>query len=296
MKNLKNFLGLILLAFFSAYAVDGIGQDNQNVGEKEVIVITKKIDENGNEVVDKKVFNSHDISDEELEKLIKAETGSEVAVNSWESDGGIEYKIEIDDQSNGSMMIKEDNDLEEFMNSKGLTPNDIENIDINVETSMKNGVETTTKTMSIEDKKGEKHFFELNEDHSSGVRINGDSDHKEIRIMKMQSDKKPKLGVIIAENNNDGVLIEEVIKGSPAEKIGLQKNDVIVAVGDSPVTDIESLLKALDYAGDTSVIAYKRNGEQKASWIEFTSFEYDAEDIEEKETIKKVITVDKKDN
>ncbi len=294
MKNLKNFLGLVLLAFFSAYAVDGIAQESQKVDEKEVIIITKKIDENGNEVVDKKVFNSSEMSDEELEKLIETETGSEVEVNSWTTDEGVKYQIEIDDSEEGIFMMKDDKDLDGFITEKGLTPDDIENIDINVDTSIENGIEKTVKTISITDKKGEKYLFELNEDNSTSRIMDSENNETQLRIYKTKSDHKPKLGVMIAENEDQGVVIEEVIKGSPAEKIGLQKGDIINYLGDVPITNIKSLLNALERSGEKNVVSYVRNGEQKGTRIEFSQFEYDKDAIKEKKVVKKVIRVEQK--
>jgi len=58
-----------------------------------------------------------------------------------------------------------------------------------------------------------------------------------------EAEKRPFLGVRPGEGNPDveGVQVAEVIPGSPAEKAGVKKEDVIVEFGGQKVTDFESL-------------------------------------------------------
>lgn len=60
---------------------------------------------------------------------------------------------------------------------------------------------------------------------------------------RIEAEPRPFLGIRPGEGNPDveGTQVGEVIAGSPAEKAGLKKDDVIVAVDDRPVTDFESL-------------------------------------------------------
>ena len=68
-----------------------------------------------------------------------------------------------------------------------------------------------------------------------------------------------------------GVYINEVLKGSAAEKAGLQKNDVIVAIDGQKITDASSVqAKVSDYhPGDKAVITYIRNGKQQETSVVF---------------------------
>jgi serine protease Do len=61
-----------------------------------------------------------------------------------------------------------------------------------------------------------------------------------------------------------GVLLVEVVAGSPAEKAGLQKGDVIVGIGGQEVTTVEELTKVLHAAtiGQPLEIKYWRGSEQ----------------------------------
>jgi C-terminal processing protease CtpA/Prc len=46
---------------------------------------------------------------------------------------------------------------------------------------------------------------------------------------------------------DEGVLVTEVLEGTPADEAGLQAGDVIVRVGSEPVTSLEDLRFALGY-------------------------------------------------
>jgi serine protease Do len=50
----------------------------------------------------------------------------------------------------------------------------------------------------------------------------------------------------------DGVLIRDVGEGSPAEAAGLQRGDLVVAVGGAPVDSVDSLARAMDALGDAA--------------------------------------------
>lgn len=68
-----------------------------------------------------------------------------------------------------------------------------------------------------------------------------------------------------------GVYINEVMKGSAAEKAGLQKNDVIVAIDGQKITDASSVQAKVSsyHPGDKAVISYIRDGKQQQTTVEF---------------------------
>ena len=68
-----------------------------------------------------------------------------------------------------------------------------------------------------------------------------------------------------------GVYINEVVKGSAAEKAGLQKGDVIVAIDGQKITDASSVQAKVSsyHPGDRAVISYIRDGKQKEVTVEF---------------------------
>jgi serine protease Do len=66
-----------------------------------------------------------------------------------------------------------------------------------------------------------------------------------------------------------GVVIVEVVAGSPAEKAGLQKGDVIVSIGGQDVTTVEELTKVLHASqiGQPLEIKYWRGNEQRTTTV-----------------------------
>ena len=71
------------------------------------------------------------------------------------------------------------------------------------------------------------------------------------------------LGVSIGDSQNgNGVVLNEVRLGTPAEKAGLQQGDVVLSVDGRKVTDASSLGQAIDahQPGDTITVTYTRDG------------------------------------
>ena len=68
-----------------------------------------------------------------------------------------------------------------------------------------------------------------------------------------------------------GVYINEVMKGSAAEKAGLQKNDVILSIDNQKITDASSVQAKVSsyHPGDKAVITYIRDGKQQQTTVEF---------------------------
>ena len=68
-----------------------------------------------------------------------------------------------------------------------------------------------------------------------------------------------------------GVYINEVLKGSAAEKAGLKKNDVIVAIDGEKITDASSVQAKVSgyHPGDQADIVYFRDGKEARSTVVF---------------------------
>jgi hypothetical protein len=63
------------------------------------------------------------------------------------------------------------------------------------------------------------------------------------------------------DENATGLIVQAVIKQSPAEKAGLQASDIIVSIGDVTLDKPVALTQAAQrYAGQTVELAYERNG------------------------------------
>jgi hypothetical protein len=71
--------------------------------------------------------------------------------------------------------------------------------------------------------------------------------------------------------DGQGMRIDGVTDGKPAQSAGMLKGDVVVKLGDSTVVDMESYMRALSVykSGDQAVVEYKRGEELKAAQIKF---------------------------
>ena len=69
----------------------------------------------------------------------------------------------------------------------------------------------------------------------------------------------------------NGVYINEVLKGSAADKAGLRKNDVIVSIDGQKITDASSVQAKVGsyHPGDKAVITYIRDGQQQETSVVF---------------------------
>jgi C-terminal processing protease CtpA/Prc len=67
----------------------------------------------------------------------------------------------------------------------------------------------------------------------------------------------------------NGVLIEEVMKDSPAEKTGLKAGDVIVSIGDRKIEDYHDLIRTVNYYNpeEEVTISYVRKGDTEKSKV-----------------------------
>lgn len=72
-------------------------------------------------------------------------------------------------------------------------------------------------------------------------------------------------GILVPENVDGGVAVYSVVNGSPADKAGLKKGDIIIELGDKDVDSLADFRYALyKYApGDEVSVTYVRDGEEK---------------------------------
>ena len=71
--------------------------------------------------------------------------------------------------------------------------------------------------------------------------------------------------------SGSGVRLDGVSDGRPAQKAGLKIGDVIVKLGDYPVSSLENYMQALSKfkKGDKAVVNYKRGNDSAAAEVEF---------------------------
>ena len=86
--------------------------------------------------------------------------------------------------------------------------------------------------------------------------------------------RKPKLGITIEDlETGEGVKITSVAEGSPAEKAGLQKNDVITSLNDKKVKDVDGIKPIIsgnnNVEGSTLKFNINRNGKANVIEVKF---------------------------
>ncbi|MBK7008931.1 MAG: PDZ domain-containing protein [Saprospiraceae bacterium] len=81
---------------------------------------------------------------------------------------------------------------------------------------------------------------------------------------------KVKLGVMISDKNN-GVLVDEVFKGSSADKAGLEKGDIILKLNEKYIFSDKALFETLAgfKEGDKIGITVLRNNKEKSMSLTF---------------------------
>jgi serine protease Do len=62
----------------------------------------------------------------------------------------------------------------------------------------------------------------------------------------------------------DGLLVREVAEGSPAAKAGLERGDLLVAAGDTPLGSVDALFEALEADPDTLTLTVLRGAEERS--------------------------------
>ena len=71
----------------------------------------------------------------------------------------------------------------------------------------------------------------------------------------------------------EGILVRSVEEGSPADRAGVQRGDLIVAAGDAPVEGVDALYAALDGAGDRLALTVVRGTDEREIDIGFDPVE-----------------------
>jgi serine protease Do len=96
----------------------------------------------------------------------------------------------------------------------------------------------------------------------------------ELDGLKNINTTKPKLGISVEDiESAEGVKIKNVTPGSPAEKAGLQKNDVITSVNDKKVKDVDGIKPIIsgnnNVEGSTLKFNINRNGKANVIEVKF---------------------------
>jgi putative serine protease PepD len=93
------------------------------------------------------------------------------------------------------------------------------------------------------------------------------------QILRTGEAEYPVIGAQVrtgGQSDSEGATITEVMPDTPAERAGLRKDDVIVAVGDQPVNDGIALIVAIrtHRPGETVTMSVVRDGEERVVEVE----------------------------
>jgi membrane-associated protease RseP (regulator of RpoE activity) len=201
--------------------------------QKQIVIVKKTIDQDGNEVVEKIIKKGKEAEDFDVAKYLKEDETNNVSV---------EVRV-----------IKGD---------------EVKSISEEREIEVTGDTNPAKKEITTENRKpiiimksagGENDAFEILEDLE--VKIDGDK-KTEIRIIETRKDDGAFFGVTI-DPSAEGVELLAVVKDSPAEKSGLEKGDILQTVNQYQTSTYEELTKALSNykPGDSIVVVYSRAGQ-----------------------------------
>jgi serine protease Do len=96
-------------------------------------------------------------------------------------------------------------------------------------------------------------------------------------LARGEAPARPRLGVALAPPRaarrmraavglpeREGLLVREVAEGSPADKAGLQRGDLLVAAGDTPLDGVDALFDALEAGADGLTLQVVRGTEERS--------------------------------
>ena len=253
-----------LLMLLLAFGVTFLSAQEEVKKEKKVVVITKTVDEDGNVTVEKKVTEGGDADDEEIKKMTEeAEKEIEVQVRVNEkkakkykqkAEKGAKkeyktYKIDVDSEGDEDgehkvMIFKSDDGDENVFIFDGD-----EKINLNGE---------DVKVIKKKGKDGEEIEIEIQ-------KIDGGGSHG--MIHKMHKGNGAFLGVMANPAAEGAIELIDVVEGSPAEKAGLKKGDILESINGKGVSDFNGLVEVLSELkpDDEVEIGYTREGSEQTT-------------------------------
>ena len=224
--------------------------------QKKVVIVKKTIDENGNETIEEKIYEGDEaeayLKEQEMEEMIE----EDFDVNEW-----------VEEQELNEEELIEIEKMVENLNLEDLNF-DIENLnDGHIRIRMnKNGEEIEWDgTGDIP----EELLLDLHKLDEDIVIPEFEHEFDHAIVMIENEEDRAVLGVMIENAGGNGAMITDVFDGSGADKAGLQKGDIIYKVDRKKVTDIESLIEALEdkEVGEKVKVRYLRDGDKESERV-----------------------------
>ena len=221
--------------------------------KKQIVIVKKTIDKDGNEVVEKIIKEGKEAEDFDVAKYLKEDehgannVNVEVRVIKGDDEKSQDDEREIDVTVTGDDVVIMEGDEKTIIKMDG----DAEKKEITTEDGK--------HIIIMKSEGGESDAFEILENFD--VEMDGDK-KTEIRIMKTRKGNGAFFGVMI-DPSAEGMELLDVVKDSPAEKAGLKKGDILQSVNEHQVSTYEELIKTLSNykPGDSIVVMYRRDGQ-----------------------------------
>ncbi|MEM1319996.1 MAG: PDZ domain-containing protein [Bacteroidota bacterium] len=211
-------------------------QSDAPEAKKKIVIVKKHTDDNGTVTVEKIVKEG--VEADELIQDIQTE-----------EDGDTEIDIEIISNGEGRdiQIFRFDND------------DDVES-DLNIEITDEEG----NKTFQVRKRGegGDVKTFEWSGDGEMPSELEEEVFMRGFSVNKHHKKNKAFLGVVVDNNDGQGVVIDKVVEGSAAEAASLQVGDVITKINGKVIKDHDDLTRALKQQkpGDNADIEYLRGG------------------------------------
>jgi len=281
MKSLKiNIITLLVLAFTISGTQLFAQCDKNNKDGDKVIIIKKRIDENGNQINERIVKRGNTIITHDITE--GSEEGDVFIFNNENNERTFERTVEIIEEKDGETFTIEIEDL------PGEAMNFMHNMEVDVDAL--NGEKIIKVKMIDDDGKVTELEWEgdgeiptefrsmIGEGNPQG---NDNMGGKRYVWKKTRGSdcNTPFLGVVMSKSvsvtndngvetetitgeSDQGVLISSVVDGSGAKSAGILANDIIYEMDDSAVSNIDELTEVISSheVGDQISVAYIRNG------------------------------------
>lgn len=249
-KKIQMTLLVLILGLIGSVQMSHAQSETITKKEKKVIIVEKRVDENGEVTTEERVLEGEEaeeyMREQDLEKLLEEEIDLKDLEEKIEMENlrVVEIEKEIQEQMknlevqleelNGQYHIRINNNGEEIeWEGAGDIPDDI-----------------------------------LRQMESMNIEFPGDDEHSVIVIEEDRNDRAV-MGVMVENVGGNGAMVTDVFDDSGAEKAGLEKGDIIYKVDGEKVTDVKSLIDALDgkKIGDKVKVKYLRDGKKKSDRV-----------------------------
>lgn len=255
--KLQTLCILLLLGLFF-FPKNSYAQQDKDA-KKKIVIVKKKVDKDGNETIEKIIKEGAEAEAFDVEEYIQVEDSDAKSVD-------VEVEVTLDEKKDmkkgkeKTVEVTVDGEDVIIMEGGEKTVLKIDGDLDKEEIKTKDGKHIIIMKEDVEDKDVKVMLEEMNIDIDELI----EGGEKEIRIVKTRKRNGAFFGVMI-DPSAEGMELLDVVKDSPAEKIGLKRGDLLRTINEHDITDYDKLVNVLSQhkPGDSIVVTYKSEGEIK---------------------------------